>query len=164
MKKLFFLSGVFFMTLMACAQNPPASPRVTAEGKDVKVAYGQPSKNGREIFGGLQKYGSVWRAGANEATEITFAKDATFGGKPVKAGTYSLFVIPNENEWTVILNSQVGFWGTQHEKYKDKDILQVNVPAKKIDDVVEKLTYRFTDDAMIIEWDKTQVAVPLKIG
>ena len=59
---------------MECSSQPPKSPRVSAEGKDVKVAYGQPSKRGRVIFGQLEPYGKVWRTGANEATEITFAK------------------------------------------------------------------------------------------
>jgi hypothetical protein len=162
MKKLFFLSGILFLSLMACAQVQQASPRVTAEGKNVKVAYGQPSKKGRVIFGGLEPYGKVWRAGANNATEITFANDGTFGGLPVKAGTYSLFAIPNEKEWTIILNSELKQWGAfGYDKIKDKDVLKVNVPAKKIDNVVEKLTYRFTDTHMILEWDQTQVAVPV---
>lgn len=164
MKRLLFVASVLFAGLAACSQNPPASPRVTAEGKDVKVEYGQPSKKGREIFGGLQKYGQVWRAGANTVTEITFAKDGTFGGKPVKAGKYSLFVIPNEKEWTVILNSNVGFWGTEYEKNKEKDYLKVNVPARKLPSVVEKLTYTFNGSDMNIEWDQTGVTVPIKIS
>jgi len=162
MKRLFFLSTVLFAGLAACSQNPPASPRVAAEGKDVKVEYGQPSKKGREIFGGLQKYGQVWRAGANAATEVTFAKDATFGGKSVKAGKYSLFIIPNETEWTVILNSSTGIAGTDYEKNKDKDLLKVNLPAKKLPSVVEKLTYSFNGSDMNIQWDQTGVTVPIK--
>lgn len=146
---------------MASGQQTPASPRVTAEGKNVKVAYGQPSKKGRVVFGELQKYGKVWRVGANEATEISFTKDGTFGGKPVKAGTYTLFAIPNEKEWTLILNGDTKFWGTQYEQHKSKDVLQVNVPVKKVNDVVEKLTYRFAGNDMIIEWDQAQVAVPV---
>lgn len=161
MKQLLFLSGLLFIGVMACGQQTPASPRVTAEGKNVKVAYGQPSKKGRVVFGELQKYGKVWRAGANEATEVTFAKDGTFAGKPVKAGTYTLFAIPNENEWTLILNGDTKFWGTQYEQHKSKDVMQVNVPVKKVNDAVEKLTYRFAGNDMIIEWDQAQVAVPV---
>lgn len=167
MKKLLFLAAItmaatMFMTTEAAAQK---SPHETVSGKDVSVRYGRPYKKGREIFGGLEKYGKVWRTGADSATQITFAKDATFGGKPVKAGTYTLFTIPNEKEWTVILNSQLGQWGAySYEKFKDKDVLQVTVPAKKLDKVVEQHTIRFTPkNDLIIEWDQTQVTVPIKI-
>jgi hypothetical protein len=160
MKRALLLTGILFLGLVACTQ-PGASPRVTAEGKNVKVEYGQPSKKGRVIFGGLQPYGKVWRAGANTVTEVTFDKDGTFGGKPVKAGKYSLFVIPNEKEWTVILNSNVGFWGTQYEQNKEKDVLQVNVPTKKLPAPEEKLTYSFTGSNMNIMWDETGVTVPI---
>jgi len=161
MKKLLLSTLLAVVAVsFSCAQQ---SPRVSAEGKDVKVAYGQPSKKGREIFGKLEPYGKVWRGGANEATEITFAKDTKFGGKPVKAGTYTLFITPNTNEWTVILNSELKQWGAyKYEEIKGKDVLHVNVPTKKLDNVVEKLTYRFDDkNALIIEWDQTQVTVPI---
>ena len=75
MKHLLFMSAIVFSFLGSCAQQPPASPKATAEGKGVKVTYGQPSKKGREIFGKLVPYGEVWRTGANEATEITFDLD-----------------------------------------------------------------------------------------
>ena len=92
MKNLFL---TLFCTLVAFtfaySQNPPASPRVTAENGNIKIVYGQPSKKGRVIFGAegsqsLEKYGKVWRTGANEATVITFKKDGKLGGKDVKAG------------------------------------------------------------------------------
>lgn len=145
----------------ACSQNRK-SPHETVESENVKVTYGRPYKKGREIFGGLEKYGKVWRTGADEATEITFAKDATVGGKPVKAGTYTLFTIPEENEWTIILNGQLGQWGAyEYDKHKVKDVLQVKAPAKKLSTPVEQLTIRFESGNMIIEWDTTQVAVPV---
>jgi len=159
--KKFLLSSVIVVMAVAisCAQSPKAS----AEGKGVKVNYGQPSKKGRVIFGGLEPYGKVWRAGANNATEITFEKDVKFGGKAIKAGTYTLFVNPNEKEWTIILNSELNQWGAyKYEEIKGKDVIQVTVPIKKLDAVVEKLTYRFTDkNALIIEWDQTQVTIEI---
>jgi hypothetical protein len=164
MKKMMLLLVVGFTAFTYCsdAQTPP-SPRVTAEGKDVKVSYGQPSKRDREIFGGLVPYGKVWRTGANKASEITFAKDVKIAGKDLTAGTYTLFTIPNENEWTIILNSQLNQPGSfDYEKNKDKDVLQVKVPVKKINNTVEALTYRFDDkNQLLIEWDKTQVAIPI---
>ncbi|MGB8193812.1 MAG: DUF2911 domain-containing protein [Chitinophagaceae bacterium] len=164
MKHLLFLLLAGLFVFPACSQNRK-SPHETVKGNDVSVTYGRPYKKGREIFGGLEKYGKVWRTGADEATEITFDKDVTFGGKPVKAGTYTLFTIPGEEKWGVILNSQLGQWGAyDYEKNKGKDVLQIEVPAKKLDNVVEQHTIRFEGDNMIIEWDKAQVAVPIKAG
>ncbi len=157
MKIFLMLAFVAFFAAPACAQRK--SPHDTVTTSNIKLTYGRPYKKDRVVFGGLEKYGEVWRTGADEATMITFAKDGTFGGKPVKAGSYSLFSIPGEQEWTVILNSEVGQWGTRYNK--DKDVLQVKVPSKKLDSVVEQHTMRFTDSDLIIEWDKTQVAVPV---
>jgi hypothetical protein len=166
MKKLLFLAAIAFVTTTASAQNAKKSPHDTVSTKDISVTYGRPYKKGRVIFGELEKYGKVWRTGADEATQITFKKDATFGGKPVKAGTYALFTIPNEKEWTVILNGQLGQWGAyDYDKNKGKDVLQITVPAKKLDKVVEQHTIRFdSKQDMIIEWDQTQITVPVKVG
>lgn len=164
MKHLLFLSVIVFSVLGSCAQTPPLSPKASAQGKGVKVAYSQPSKRDRVIFGQLVPFGKVWRTGANAATEITFDKDVTVGGKPVKAGTYTLFTIPNETEWTVILNSQLKQEGSsEYEKYKDKDVAQFNVPSTKTSSVVEKLTFSFTpQNDMVIAWDDRQITVPIK--
>ncbi|MBS1567478.1 MAG: DUF2911 domain-containing protein [Bacteroidetes bacterium] len=163
MKLATIVSAMLVVSTVAVAQNPPLSPKATAEGKGVKVVYSQPSKKGRVIFGGLVPYGQVWRTGANNATEITFDKDGTLGGKPVKAGTYTLWTIPGEKEWSIILNSDTKFWGTQYEQHKEKDILKVEVPSKAINDEVEKFTIRFEGKNMILEWDKTQVSVPVSV-
>lgn len=165
MRQFLFLSLIMLSAaFMECSSQPPKSPRVKAEGKDVEVAYGQPSKRGREIFGKLEPYGKVWRTGANEATEITFKKDVVFGGQPVKAGTYTLFTIPNENEWTVILNSELKQWGAYgYDKIKAKDLPHVKVPAQKVDSPIEKLTMRFDEkNSLIIEWDQARIAVPIQ--
>jgi len=163
MKHLLFMSVIVLSVLGSCAQAP-ASPKASAEGKGVKVTYGQPSKKGREIFGKLVPFGQVWRTGANEASEITFDKDVTVGGKPVKAGTYTLFTIPKETEWTVILNSQLKQWGAyDYEKYKEKDAAQFTVPSAKTGGVVEKLTFSFTPkNDLVIAWDDRQVTIPIK--
>src|SRR6201985_2932184 len=124
-KAIFSLFTVFLaVTTMATAQQPRKSPHDTLRTKDITVTYGRPYKKGRDIFGKLEPYGKVYRVGADEATTITFKTDGTFGGKPVKAGTYTLFAIPNEKEWTVILNGQLKQWGAfDYDKYKDKDVL-----------------------------------------
>ncbi|WP_428660213.1 DUF2911 domain-containing protein [Runella sp.] len=150
----------------ACSQNPPKSPHLTVEGKDVKVVYGQPSKRGRVIFGAdgsqsLEKYGKVWRTGADEATVITFKKDGMFGGKAVKAGDYGFFTIPGEKEWVVILNSEPKQWGAYNYK-QDKDVLRITVPAMTLKEPVEKLTYEVKDNALVFMWDTAGFSVPLQ--
>jgi Protein of unknown function (DUF2911) len=160
MKKIAFVLSFLMIGLVSFAQK---SPKVTTESKNVKVVYGQPSKKDREIFGKLVPFGQVWRTGANDATEITFAADATFGGKAVKAGTYTLFTIPTEKEWTIILNSASKQWGAYgYEKIKDKNVLEVKVAATATKDVVEKLTITAEETGVMISWDKTSVSVPVK--
>jgi hypothetical protein len=162
--KHLLLAMAAFITFSACGQNRQRqSPHETVSTDNVSVTYGRPYKKGREVFGNLQKFGTVWRVGADEATTITFKKDVDFGGKPVKAGTYTMFALTNENEWTMILNSQMGQWGAfSYEKNKDKDVVHVNVPVTKLSNEVEQMTIRFPQpNSMVIEWDKTQVTVPI---
>jgi hypothetical protein len=155
-----FLFGLTIGFLLPACEGERKSPHETVSSENIKVTYGRPYKKGREIFGGLEKYGKVWRTGADEATEISFAKDGKFAGESVKSGTYSLFTIPNENEWTIILNKQTGQSGTEYNK--KQDLLRVQVPVRKLEQPIEQLTIRFEPNNMIIEWDRTQVAVPLE--
>ena len=162
MKNMLLLSSVLFLGLVACGQSHKASPHDTLTTKDLTVTYGRPYKKGRDIFGKLEPFGKVYRVGADEATTITFAKDATFGGKPVKAGTYTLCAIPNEKNWTIILNSQLGQWGAfKYDQYKDKDVLHVDVPVVTLDAPVEQLTIAAPGKNLTITWDKTQVSIPV---
>ncbi|GAA4406722.1 hypothetical protein GCM10023187_26530 [Nibrella viscosa] len=131
----------------------------------VRVIYSRPAKNNRDVFGKLIPYGKVWRTGANEATEIKFYQDATIGGKKVKAGTYSLFTIPGENEWTIILNGDLDYWGAYSYK-QENDVLRVTAPAKKSGTALENFTIQFAkansnDAVMRLGWDTTVVEVPL---
>jgi hypothetical protein len=161
---LSLLAAITLLTSTSCAQGgaKKASPHDTVSTKQVTVTYGRPYKKGRVIFGELEKYGKVWRVGANEATQITFNQDVKFGGEGVKAGTYTLFAIPEAEEWTIILNSQLGQWGAySYDKNKDKDVAKVKVKVKKLSDVVEQLTIKPDANSLTISWDQTQVAVPL---
>jgi len=164
MKKALLLSTILFLGLAAFCQQKPASPHETVTGKYLSVRYGRPYKKGRDIFGKLVPYGKVWRCGADSATTISFAKDGLFGGKPVKRGTYNLFVIPTEREWTIILNSELGQWGAyNYDKIKDKNVLQVTVPVKTLPTSVEQLTIAAQEMDLTISWDKTEVAIPVKL-
>jgi len=161
MKKLLLLLTIF-SSLVSMGQR--ASPHDTVSNDNMKLTYGRPYKKGRDIFGGLEPFGQVWRLGADEATNITFNKDVTFGDKKVPAGTYTLFTLLNEKEWTFILNGQLGQWGAfSYEKNKSKDVAYSVVPVKKLDKTIEQLTIHFAEDnSLIVEWDQTQVTLPLK--
>ena len=167
MKNLIFAIALLFsMVSVTQAQDkkPPMSPRLTVESpdKNIKVMYGQPSKKDRDVFGKLVPYGKVWRTGANEATEVTFKSDVMFGGKMVKAGSYALFTIPGEKEWTVILNSTLGEWGAfGYEKIKDKDVASIKVPVSMNKTPIEKLTITPANSSIAIAWDNMTVSVPV---
>jgi len=177
MKKLLFpgllaAAALFFVSQTATAQEfPPldkspmdvASFPARGSDKDVKVVYSRPQKKDRDIFGGLVPFDIVWRTGANEATEVTFYKNTTLGGKALKAGTYSLFTIPGKNNWTVVLNSGLNEWGA-YEYKESEDVLRYEVPVQKTASTVEALSIVFekTDNGanMILAWDNTKVSVP----
>ncbi len=164
MKNLLLVLALFIMGDAFGQGRQRKSPHDTLTYANGEVIYGRPYKSGREIFGSLEKFGKVWRVGADEATTISFKKDSKFGGEAIPAGTYTLFAITNENEWTLILNSQLGQWGAfSYEKNKDKDVAKVTVPVEHLNDVIEQLTIRYDDDnnKLIIEWDMSRVSVPL---
>ncbi|GAB4042173.1 DUF2911 domain-containing protein [Spirosoma jeollabukense] len=163
----------FLLAMVSLVQaqdkKAPASPKVTVESpdKNIKIAYGQPAKKGRVIFGAegsnsLEKYGKVWRTGANEATEVTFKSDVMFGDKMVKAGTYTLFTIPGEKEWSVLLNSTLGQWGAyDYDKIKGADVAMIKVPVSSTKTPIEKLTITPSNNSIAIAWDNVTVSVPI---
>lgn len=131
----------------------------------VKITYAQPQKKGRQIFGGLVPYNKVWSLGANETTEITCTRDITINGILVKAGTYSLFAIPTPDKWTIIVNSELGLWGSYN--YNSKlDVFRFDVPIQEVEDVYESFTLQFDQRNevadLLIRWDRIKVSIPLK--
>jgi Protein of unknown function (DUF2911) len=151
------------------AQNKNrVSPHTTVNGNNFSITYGQPSVKGRVIFGtkeqhALQPYGEVWRAGADEATEISIKKDCLFEGRKLAAGTYSLFVIPGKFEWTVILNSELKQWGSfNYEKIKDHDVIVAAVAAKRSDKIVETFTITPQGNGFKMEWEHMSASVDIK--
>ena len=131
--------------------------------KMVRIIYGRPQLKNRSLAE-LAPTGEVWRTGANEATEVTFYKDVNFGGKDIKAGSYSLFTIPGEEEWTVILNKNLNQWGSYFYD-ESADVARVTVPNGSDSSSLEEFSIAFKeveDGAhMIMGWDKTRVAVPI---
>jgi len=140
----------------------------TSRYKDtyLKIIYSQPLKRGREIFDKVVPYGQVWRTGANEATEVTVTKEILVNGTPLKAGTYSLFTIPEKDYWIIIFNSELGLWGSYN--YNSKlDVLRFQVPTQSLKDVVyEPFTIvidQKNDKAeVILMWDFVKVSFPIQ--
>ncbi len=162
-KSILLFLGLILSVGFTFAQSPAKSPAEVSESAAIKVSYGAPSVRGREIFGKLVPYGKVWRTGANGATEVTFKKDANFGGTKVQAGTYTLFTIPGEKTWEVILNSELKQWGAyDYDKIKKKNVASVVVPATMGSAVVEKMSIVAGESAITISWDKTTVTIPVK--
>lgn len=146
-------------------------PLNAAKAKDdsspfVKVVYSRPTRKGREIFGVLEQYGKVWRLGANESTEIKFYKRVRIAGKSIKAGTYSLFAIPAQDKWTIIVNKQTDRWGA-FTYDESKDLLRVDVPIIPLTKPIEALSITFITQTygtdLTIGWDTTMVQVPIQI-
>lgn len=132
-----------------------------------KVIYSRPQKKGREMIGGKEPFGKIWRAGANESTEIKFYRDVVFGEKQVKAGTYTLYVIPNQDKWTVIINAKLDTWGA-YGYDESKDVARFEASVEKPAKEVEAFSIAFTGDEkdgkMYMAWENFQVSVPLKIA
>jgi len=133
----------------------------------VKVVYSQPQKRGRTIFGELVPFGQVWRTGANEATEITFTMDLLINGILVKAGTYSLFTIPDRIKWTVILNRDLGLWGSYNYN-PAKDLVRFDLPVQETKELYEAFVMEFVqvNDSATLDmiWERTKVSIPIKFA
>ena len=138
----------------------PSSYKIS--DKIVKVIYSRPQLKGRSLVK-LAPPEKVWRTGANEAVEITFYKDVIFGGKALKAGTYSLFTIPSfDGDWTVIINSARNVWGSYYYK-QDQDVIRVSGKTSTTEENIEAFSMMFDKDMTLkIGWGKTVVSVSIE--
>jgi hypothetical protein len=167
------LLAVAFFSTSAIAQergneearvSPNATVSQTIGTTQVSITYGRPSVNDRTIFGGLEAFGEVWRTGANESTAITFSDDVMIEGEKVEAGTYSLYSVPGEDEWTIIINSKLS-WGTQYDK--SADVLRVQVEPQTGQQVEQFMIY-FEDVSSnsaecVLHWDTTKVPFTIEV-
>lgn len=129
-----------------------------------RVIFSRPQKGGRTIFGEVVKYGSTWRMGANEATELEFFRDVAINGRNVPKGRYVIYAIPYENEWTIILNNDLYTWGLKIDS--TKDAFKFNIPIAKTNFPFEIFTMGFVpaDKGMqlVMEWDSVRAILPIK--
>jgi hypothetical protein len=147
------------------AASPPAKAECRfADGKTIHVDYSSPRMRGRKIFGGLVSYGEVWRAGANEATTLVIDADVNIGGKTVPAGSYTLFVLPKEDGWTLIVSKDTGEWGIPYPGEAD-DFVRVPMKVSKLDSPVENFTIAFDHDGgactLKMGWATTQASAQI---
>lgn len=173
MRKLTFglaaalLALAILKTNAQTARIPEASPTETiiqdfGLGK-ITITYSRPSVKGRVIFGGINPWGQVWRTGANSATTINFTENVIMEGHPVPAGTYSLFTIPDKDQWTIILNKVVKQWGAYSYK-QSEDFLRFTEKPVNLEEKRESFTIQFanvttqTNDLHLV-WDHTRVSI-----
>lgn len=178
MKALLTSSLIFFATLFisqaTLAQerttdrvwaSPNASVAQTIGLTEIYLTYGRPSVNEREIFGGLVPFGEVWRTGANESTAIVFSDDVLIEGELVPEGAYSIYTIPGQNEWTIIINNKLS-WGTQYDEAED--FLRVTVQPEESFHMEQMMIYfeNVTDQHghLVIHWDTTKVPVHIQLA
>jgi hypothetical protein len=151
----------------ASAQQSPASPPGTAsvtfaDGKTVTINYSRPSMRGRQIFGGLVPYGQVWRTGANAATSLKTDVDLTIGGANVPAGSYTLYSIPSETGWKLIINKETGQWGTKYAE--SQDLARVDMKVSKNASPTEQFTISLDKTSgntatLKLDWANTTASV-----
>lgn len=146
--------------------SPHVRTEWTVDGAAISIEYGRPSLKGRTIGKDVAPYGSVWRAGADEATTLETDRPLKFGNLSVPAGTYSLFVLPAEKEWQLIVSKKTGQWGTQYSEADDLGRVPMKVGSAK--SAAEQLTYAIDDTpsggTLRIEWGTTSASVPFTVG
>ena len=141
--------------------SPPAKAEATLNGKKITIDYSAPSKRGRDIMGALVPFNEVWRTGANAATTLTTEGDLMIGKIHVPAGKYTLFTIPGEKEWTLIVNKQTGQWGTKYDQAQD--LGRTKLTVKTLPSSVETfaIDVKPADNAratLTLKWDKTEAS------
>lgn len=161
-------------SVMDISYYPVNYPMLAMSGKDssillARVIYSRPQKNGRTIFGNepppkyVQQFGTYWRLGANEASEIEFFKPATLNGQKISKGRYIIYCIPYQNKWIIVLNSNLFSWGLHPDT--SKDIVKIEIPVQKTDKSIEVFTMVFeqttTGANLIMVWDNVKAALPI---
>jgi hypothetical protein len=152
-------------TTSLCAQqqrkSPPGTAEFTLNEKKITVAYSRPSMRGRKIMGELVPFDKVWRTGANEATSLTTEADLEMGGLTIPKGSYTLFTIPSNGKWTLIVNKQTGQWGTEYDA--SKDLGRIDMKVETLKEPVEQFIIGFDQTSqggtLKLEWENTRASV-----
>ena len=152
-----------FSQLNLPRKSPKSSISYTVGLTDITINYSSPGVNDREIWGALEPYNEIWRAGANEATTMEFSTDIMIENQKVPAGKYSFFIIPKaEGDWTLIFNKVADQWGAY--RYDEKqDALRVEVTPAAIDNV-ETMEFIIEGSSVILRWEKVSVGFTVEAG
>ena len=186
MKKLGFFLAFACISLVAIAQQKPTeldkSPmdmsywpdnypllKMSGKAKDqpiARVIYGRPVKNGRTIFGGIIKYNELWRLGANEATELEIFSPVKISNKVIPKGRYTLFCVPSENKWTIIVSKDNFCWGSFTYDTK-KDVVRADIKPETTNESVETFTIYFSENTgkanLVMLWDNQRAELPMTL-
>jgi Protein of unknown function (DUF2911) len=145
--------------------SPRDTARATVAGATMWIDYGRPSRRGRTIFGGVVPWGEVWRTGANAATQFKTDKALAFGNTIVPAGFYTLWTLPTEQGWTLIINSETGQWGTEHKP--ERDLYKIPLSLERNDNPVERFLIHIADQGqggqIHFAWDQTVAAATFTV-
>jgi hypothetical protein len=167
---------VAVVTALACAQmkmkgeenrpSPAAHAQCRfADGKNIAVDYSSPRAKGRKIFGGLVPYGEVWRTGANEATTFVTTTELNIGGKDVPVGDYTIFTVPSQSKWTLIINKKTGEWGIPYS-YESDELGRADMKVSPTPAAVENFTISFDANGsscmMNLSWENTQASIEIR--
>src|SRR5712675_1847523 len=146
--------------------SPPASVAATIAGNPINIEYYAPSMHGRKVTGGLVPFGVVWCTGANWATKITTQANLEMGGLKVPAGSYSIWTLPNQNEWTLIINKQTGQFHLNYDS--SRDFGRTKMDLKKLAAPVETFTIELRSAAdnkgtLALLWETTEASIPFTV-
>jgi hypothetical protein len=172
-RTLFIAVMVVILAASCIAQDQPKQPLspagtatfTFADGKVITISYSRPSMRGRKIFGELVPYGQVWRTGANAATTLKTDANLTIGGAAVPAGTYTLYTIPTEKKWTLIINKETGQWGTKYDE--KQDLTRVEMKTSKNASPTEQFTISFDQtnaNAAVLKLDWADTTAKVDVG
>ncbi len=154
---------------LAKRASPYDSTTFTVGGAQARVCYSRPSLKGRHMIGGeAVPYGKLWRTGANEPTIVHLPVAATIAGLRVEPGSYSLYTVPGEKEWTVIVNRSTKQWGIENQytaEIQAQEVGRRQVKAEDVKDAIERFTIRAVPVKggadLVLEWEHSRVAVPV---
>jgi len=147
--------------------SPHVRTEWTIDGANISIEYGRPYTKGRTIFPDIHKYGEVWRTGADEATVLTTDKTLTFGSVVVPPGKYSVWTVPGEKEWQLVINKDIPKWGTMYKSVAASDLGRTPMKTEKVTSPVEQFTISVNDTpeggVLQLEWENVRASAPFTV-